>query len=64
MAEQELTFEDAYRQLADLVKKMEQGALPLAETVAAYEQASKLKVYCEQMLRAAETKIEQLSEGK
>ncbi|MDR1027068.1 MAG: exodeoxyribonuclease VII small subunit [Rickettsiales bacterium] len=61
MSEQALTFEDAYRQLQDIVKKMEAGALPLAETVAAYEQASKLKAYCEQLLKAAETKIEQLN---
>ena len=55
-----LSFEEAYRQLADLVKKMEAGTLPLAETVLAYEQAMKLKSYCEQMLKAAELKIEQV----
>jgi exodeoxyribonuclease VII small subunit len=55
-----LSFEEAYRQLQDLVKKMENGTLPLADSVAAYEQAAKLKNYCEQLLKAAETKIEQL----
>ena len=57
----ELSFEDAYKQLADLVKKMESGALPLADSVAAYEQAVKLRTYCEQMLKAAEMKVEQLN---
>jgi exodeoxyribonuclease VII small subunit len=62
MAEnQELSFEDAYRRLADLVKKMENGTLPLADSVAAYEQATKLKIYCEQLLKQAELKIEQLN---
>ncbi len=55
-----LSFEDAYKQLSELVKKMESGALPLADSDAAYEQAVKLKTYCEQMLKAAEMKIEQL----
>ena len=57
----ELTFEDAYRQLSDIVKKMESGALPLADSVTAYEEATKLKAYCEQLLKAAELKIEQLN---
>jgi len=57
----ELSFEDAYKQLADIVKKMESGALPLADSVTAYEEAVKLKAYCEQLLKAAELKIEQLN---
>ncbi|MDR1826122.1 MAG: exodeoxyribonuclease VII small subunit [Rickettsiales bacterium] len=61
MADINLSFEDAYKQLADLVKKMETGALPLADSIAAYEQAAKLKNYCEQMLKQAEIKIEQLN---
>lgn len=56
----ELSFEDAYKQLAEIVSKMEQGTLPLSETVAAYEKATKLKAYCEQLLKQAETKIEEL----
>jgi exodeoxyribonuclease VII small subunit len=59
--DKELSFEEAYRQLADLVKKMEQGTLPLADSVAAYEQAMKLKTYCGQLLKNAELKIEQLN---
>ena len=57
----ELTFEEAYKQLADLVKKMENGTLPLEDSVKAFEQASKLKAYCEQLLKQAEIKIEQLN---
>jgi exodeoxyribonuclease VII small subunit len=57
----ELSFEEAYRQLADLVKKMENGTLPLADSVAAYEQAMKLKSYCDGLLKQAELKIEQLN---
>jgi exodeoxyribonuclease VII small subunit len=55
-----LSFEDAYKQLTDLVQKMESGEMPLAESVAAYEKGIKLKAYCEQLLKEAELKIETL----
>ena len=58
--DKKLTFEEAYKQLTELVKKMESGELPLADSVAAYEQGIKLKAYCEQLLKEAELKIETL----
>lgn len=63
MDENKLTFEEAYKQLMDLVKKMESGELPLADSVSAYEQGIKLKAYCEQLLKEAELKIETLKIG-
>lgn len=60
MDDKKLSFEDAYKQLTELVKKMESGELPLADSVAAYEQGIKLKAYCEQLLKEAELKIETL----
>lgn len=60
MDENKPSFEEAFRQLAELVKKMESGEMPLAQAVAAYEQGIKLKAYCEQLLREAELKIETL----
>ena len=60
MEENKLSFEEAYKQLTEFVKKMESGELPLADSVAAYEQGIKLKAYCEQMLKEAELKIETL----
>ena len=60
MDNEKLTFEDAYNQLTELVKKMESGEMSLADSVAAYEQGIKLKAYCEQLLKEAELKIETL----
>lgn len=60
MEDNKPTFEEAFRQLAELVKKMEAGDMPLAASVTAYEQGVKLKAYCEQLLREAELKIETL----
>ena len=61
--EKKLSFEEAYKQLMELVKKMESGELPLADSVSAYEQGIKLKAYCEQLLKEAELKIETLKVG-
>lgn len=55
------SFEEAYQQLQELVKKIESGQLPLADSVAAYEKGMKLKAYCEQLLKEAELKIEKLA---
>ena len=60
MDTQKLSFEEAYKQLTQLVQKMESGEMPLADSVAAYEQGIKLKAYCEQLLKEAELKIETL----
>jgi exodeoxyribonuclease VII small subunit len=60
MADEKLSFEEAYKQLTELVQKMESGEMPLADSVAAYEQCIKLKAYCEQLLKEAELKIETL----
>ena len=60
METDKLTFEEAYKQLTELVKKMESGEMPLADSVEAYEQGIKLKAYCEQLLKEAELKIETL----
>ena len=55
-----LSFEEAYKQLTELVQKMESGEMSLADSVAAYEHGIKLKAYCEQLLKEAELKIETL----
>ena len=60
MDKEKLSFEEAYKELTELVKKMESGELPLADSVAAYEKGIKLKAYCEQLLKEAELKIETL----
>ena len=60
MDDTKLTFEEAYKQLTELVKKLETGTLPLAESVNAYDTGMKLKAYCEQVLKEAELKIEQV----
>ncbi|MCQ2574828.1 MAG: exodeoxyribonuclease VII small subunit [Alphaproteobacteria bacterium] len=60
MEENKPSFEEAYKQLTEIVQKMESGEMPLSDSIAAYEQGVKLKAYCEQLLKEAELKIETL----
>ncbi len=57
LSESKVSFEDAYKELSSLVKKMESGELSLEESVSVYERGVKLKQYCESLLKEAELKI-------
>lgn len=57
LSESKVSFEDAYKELSSLVKKMESGELSLEESVSVYERGIKLKQYCESLLKEAELKI-------
>ncbi|MDR1233791.1 MAG: exodeoxyribonuclease VII small subunit [Holosporales bacterium] len=58
----ELTFEMAVSELEDIIKKLEDGKLPLEEAVKAFERGSELRKICENKLKDAQLKIEMLSE--
>ena len=55
---QGLSFEDALLKLENIVRELESGRIKLDDAVTAYEQAVKLKQFCEQKLQAAQLKIE------
>ena len=57
---QELIFEKAYEQLGEIVKKLEEGELPLDESMALFEEGMRLERLCEQRLDQAELKISEL----
>ncbi len=56
----ELSFEDALFQLEQLVKELEAGKIKLDDAVSSYEQATKLKNFCERKLQEAKLKIEKV----
>ena len=60
----EASFEDAMQRLETIVEAMEAGDVPLAELLAKYEEGTRLLAQCEQRLKAAELKIEQLKRQK
>ena len=51
------SFEKALEELEALVAKMEDGRLPLEESLAAYQRGAELLRYCEGKLCAAQARI-------
>lgn len=62
--ESKLTFEAALAKLEGIVDAMEAGDVPLAELLAKFEEGNKLLKVCENRLKDAELKIEQLKKSK
>jgi exodeoxyribonuclease VII small subunit len=52
-----LTFESALEELEDLVARMEEGKLPLEESLAAYQRGAQLIKFCESRLADAQARI-------
>ena len=55
-----LTFERAIEELESIVKRLEEGKVPLEESVAIYERGESLKRRCEELLRLAEARVEKI----
>jgi exodeoxyribonuclease VII small subunit len=53
-----LDFETAMRDLEELVERLEQGDLPLEESLAAFERGVMLTRSCQLALKEAEQKVE------
>lgn len=57
------SYESLYVRLQEVVARLEQGELPLAEALALYEQGVQLAAACQQLLDAAELRVQQLQAG-
>jgi len=55
-------FETAIAELESIVKKLEEGELPLEQSLALYERGVQLSRFCHSRLEDAERRIEILSE--
>jgi len=58
-----LPFERAIEELESIVKKLEEGKVPLEESVAIYERGELLKKRCEELLAQAEARVEKITLG-
>ena len=56
----QLTFEQAMAALEELVARLEEGELPLDESLALFERGRSLSQRCNDLLDAAEFKVKQL----
>ena len=59
-----LTFEKALQELETLVARMEDGKLPLEESLAAYQRGAELIKFCEGKLTDAQARIAILEGGE
>lgn len=57
------TFEDALSQLESIVAQLEDGDLPLEESLKLFEEGIKLSRFCNQKLNEAQKKVEILLKG-
>lgn len=53
----QMSFEQAMRELEQVVGKLERGDVALEESIALYEHGAKLKKRCETKLKEAEEKV-------
>jgi exodeoxyribonuclease VII small subunit len=56
-----LTFERAIEELESIVKRLEEGKVPLEESVTIYERGEALKRRCEELLRQAEARVDKIT---
>lgn len=54
---EELTFEQAMQRLEEIVSLLEDGKAPLNESMALFEEGTKLSAYLSQLLDTAEQKV-------
>jgi exodeoxyribonuclease VII small subunit len=57
----QMPFERAIDELESIVKRLEEGKVPLEESVAIYERGEVLKRRCEELLRLAEARVERIT---
>ena len=63
-APENLTFERALEELETLVARMEDGKLPLEESLAAYQRGAELIKFCESKLSDAQARVAILDGGE
>lgn len=57
-----MTYEQAMARLEEIVTKLDDGSLPLDESIKLFEESTKLASFCNTSLEKAKLKIIELSE--
>lgn len=63
MGAKKLSFEESVARLDDIVKHLENGDMPLTESLSMFEEGTKLISACSKMLDEAEQKVVKLKKG-
>ena len=61
---EEMSFEDAIKELETVVGQLERGDVALDESIALYERGAALKARCETKLKEAEEKVAKITLGE
>jgi len=59
----ELSFEQAYNELEEIIARLESGDLSLEESVDLFGRGKALHDHCQQLLNNAELRVQQLTDG-
>ncbi len=59
---EEMSFEEALNELEGIVDALDSGNVALEKSVELYERGEKLKAYCQQKLKSAELKINEITQ--
>lgn len=58
-----LSFEAALAELEKIVGRLEQGQVPLEESIEIYRRGEALKARCDELLKRAEARVETITVG-
>jgi exodeoxyribonuclease VII small subunit len=61
---EKVSFEDSIKELTAIVSKIEQGEIPLQQSLEQYEKGMMLIKHCREILKKAEKRIEKIAEEK
>ncbi len=63
-APEELNFEQAFKELRELVEALEDGDLPLEDSLRLYERGQALAARCNELLEHAELRLKELAQDE
>ena len=58
---QNMNFESTFAELEEAVRRLEEGDLPLEETISLYERGQALARHCQELLDQAELRLTQVA---
>lgn len=59
----ELSFEQALRELEAVVARLESGEATLEDSISLYARGAELRAHCETKLKAAEARVAEITQG-
>ncbi|MCQ2484596.1 MAG: exodeoxyribonuclease VII small subunit [Clostridia bacterium] len=57
-----MTYEQAMKRLEEIVEKLDDGSLPLEDSIKLFEESTKLAAFCNDTLEKAKLKVTELAE--